>query len=72
MSRAEGERLAQEQDVPGPPLGHGGERERVPCVLVDDVRRFVDDRRCFAFRTSAEAVGGLRELAERGAAIGEL
>ena len=32
-------------------------------VLVDDVRRFVDDRECIVYRTSADALAGLRALA---------
>ena len=42
------------------------------CVLVDDVRRFVDDRDCLVYRTSHDAVAGLRALAEAHAAIDQL
>lgn len=41
-------------------------------VLVDDVRWFVDDRACVIYRTSADAVAGLRQAAYDGFALDEL
>ncbi len=43
-----------------------------PCALVDDVGRFVDDRDCVVYRTSQDAVAGLRALAEAGTALDQL
>jgi hypothetical protein len=40
--------------------------------LVDDVRRFVDDRPCVTYRTSSDALVGLREMANAGTVVDEL
>ena len=42
------------------------------CVLVDDVRRFLDDRDCVVYRTSRDAVCGLTALAEADTVIDQL
>lgn len=41
-------------------------------VLIDDVRRFVDDRPCVVYRNSADAICGLREMAQAGTVVNEL
>jgi hypothetical protein len=41
-------------------------------VLVDDVRRFVDERPCVVYRNSADAICGLREMAQAGTVVDEL
>lgn len=44
----------------------------VPTVLVDDTRRFADGRDGLVFRTSRDAVAGLRAIARRGSAVRDL
>jgi hypothetical protein len=41
-------------------------------VLVDDVRRFDDDRPCITYRNIADALIGLREMAQAGTVVDEL
>ena len=41
-------------------------------VLIDDRRRFDDDRACVIYRGSAAAVAGLRAMAEAGVRVDEL
>ena len=41
-------------------------------VLIDDVRRFADDRECLTYRSSRAAIQGLASLLESGTEIEEL
>ena len=41
-------------------------------MLIDDVRRFIDDRPCTVYRNSADAVIGLVQVAEAGTVVDEL